>query len=86
MVAFLFHVAETKLFQFILWRIPFTFSLVEGLSANSGSRLCDVTVRDISMQGGPQNNFPSWSRIYEIVKVKGSKVLLPVVEPRAEAT
>ena len=36
------------------------------------------------MQEGSQNNFPSWSRIYEIVKAEGSKVLLPVVEPRAE--
>ena len=35
---------------------------------------------------GPQNNLPRWSRSYEMVKVKDSKVLLPVVEPRAEAS
>ena len=34
----------------------------------------------------PQNNFPNWSRSYEMVKAKDSKVMLPVVEPRAEAS
>ena len=38
------------------------------------------------MQVGSENNLPSWSRSYEIVKAKGSKALLPVMEPRAEAS
>ena len=35
-----------------------------------------------SMREGPKNILPSWSRSYEI----GSKVLLPVIEPRAEVS
>ena len=52
MVAFLFQVAETKLYQFILWTIHFTFfsswKSQTGLPAKSGiprSRWCDETVR-----------------------------------------
>ena len=48
-------------------------------------RWCDVTAWHTSLQEGPQNNLFSWSRSGEIVKVKDSKVLLPVVEPRPEA-
>ena len=88
--AFLFHVAETKLFQFILGRIHFTFSSSwksqPGLPANGGISTSRDGTWHASMQEGPQNNLPSWSRSYEIVKVKGSKALLPVVEPRAEAS
>jgi hypothetical protein len=38
------------------------------------------------MQEDPQNNLPSWSRSCEIVKMKCTKVLLPVIERRAEAS
>ena len=90
-MAALSHFAETKLYQFNLWRIHFTFlsgwKSQVGLPANTVKT--SMVWRDGTwhayMQERPQNNLPSWSRSDEIMKVKDSKVFLPVVEPRSEA-
>ena len=81
MAAFLFHVAETKLYRLLLWRwSALLFSLVRS------QRLCLVILAYQNVDGvtwryvtriygarGPRNNLPSWSRSYEQWKRKIQK-------------
>ena len=76
-----FYSMSLRLYRFIFWRLHFIlFSLAgslkqaclltvayQGVVTVRGTRLC---------KEGPQNNFPSWSRSYEIVGVKRFKSIV----------